>query len=88
MSEPCKCDCQKLVIALLDRADALHREEVAMIECGNAGAYSKLMKLQAENERLRKAGDAMSYALQTCKYSAEEIAHYSDAWQAALDRQP
>jgi hypothetical protein len=39
--------------------------------------------LQAENERLRKAGDALSYALQTCKYSAEEIAHYSDAWTEA-----
>jgi len=39
--------------------------------------------LAAENERLRKAGDALSYALQTCKYSAEEIAHYSDAWTEA-----
>ena len=39
--------------------------------------------LQAENARLRKAGDALSYALQTCKYSAEEIAHYSDAWTEA-----
>ena len=39
--------------------------------------------LKAENERLRKSGDALSYALQTCKYSAEEIAHYSDAWTEA-----
>ena len=39
--------------------------------------------LKAEVARLRKAGDALSYALQTCKYSAEEIAHYSDAWTAA-----
>jgi len=38
---------------------------------------------KAEVERLRKAGDALSYALQTCKYSAEEIAHYSDAWTEA-----
>jgi hypothetical protein len=39
--------------------------------------------LKAENARLRKAGDALSYALQTCKYSPEEIAHYSDAWTEA-----
>ena len=47
-----------------------------------------LKKSMSENERLRKAGDALSYALQTCKYSAEEIAHYSDAWQAAKESQP
>jgi len=62
VSEPHKCDCQKLVIALLDRADALHREERMMLEYGNSATYSKLMKLQAENERLRKAGDAMEIA--------------------------
>jgi hypothetical protein len=39
--------------------------------------------LKAEVERLRKAGDALSYALQTCKYSAEEIAHYAEAWTEA-----
>jgi len=45
--------------------------------------YEVYAALEAENERLRKAGDALSYALQTCKYSAEEIAHYSDAWTEA-----
>ena len=65
MNEPHKCDCQKLVIALLDRADALHREERMILECGYADAYSKLMKLQAENERMRKAGDAMEDAIRS-----------------------
>ena len=45
-------------------------------------------RLQAENERLRKAGDALSYALQTCKYSAEEIEHYSDSWTKAKEGAP
>ena len=55
--QPDKCNCQKLVIALLDRADALHREEIEFLQLGHAAAYSKLHDLQAENERLRKAGD-------------------------------
>ena len=80
MSEPHKCDCQKLVIALLDRADALHREEVVMMECGHADAYSKLMKLQAENERLRKAGDDMAWALMGNPTV--------EAWNAAKGVQP
>jgi uncharacterized small protein (DUF1192 family) len=49
----------------------------------NQDLENQIDALKAENERLRKAGDALSYALQTCKYSAEEIAHYSDAWTAA-----
>jgi hypothetical protein len=46
-----------------------------------------LGKQEVLNLRLVKAGDALSYALQTCKYSAEEIAHYSDAWLAAKETQ-
>ncbi len=49
----------------------------------NQDLENQIDALKAEVERLRKAGDALSYALQTCKYSAEEIAHYSDAWTEA-----
>jgi hypothetical protein len=52
-------------------------------EDGEFVRHADYAALQAENARLRKAGDALSYALQTCKYSAEEIAHYSDAWTEA-----
>ena len=52
-------------------------------EDGEFVRHADYAALLAENERLRKAGDALSYALQTCKYSAEEIAHYSDAWTEA-----
>ena len=49
----------------------------------NQDLENQIDALKAEVERLRKAGDALSYALQTCKYSAEEIAHYADAWTEA-----
>jgi hypothetical protein len=52
-------------------------------EDGEFVRHADYAALKAENERLRKAGDALSYALQTCKYSAEEIAHYADAWTEA-----
>ena len=52
-------------------------------EDGEFVRHADYAALLAENERLRKAGDALSYALQTCKYTAEEIAHYADAWTKA-----
>ena len=48
----------------------------------------QIARLKRENQRLRKAGDALSYALQTCKYSAEEIEHYSDSWTKAKEGAP
>jgi aryl carrier-like protein len=51
-----------------------------MMECGHADAYSKLMKLQAENERLRKAGDDMAWALMGNPTV--------EAWNAAKGVQP
>ncbi len=62
MSQPDKCDCQKLVIALLDRADSLHREEIMFLEMGHASAYSKLHDLQSEVERLTKERDHYQWA--------------------------
>ena len=58
---------------------------IAMVYGSNPEFFKdqQIARLKRENERLRKAGDALSYALQTCKYSAEEIAHYSDAWTEA-----
>jgi len=71
------------VAALQAEVERLKAETVKQIEAALPPVEAYIAKLEAENERLRKAGDALSYALQTCKYSAEEIAHYSDAWTEA-----
>lgn len=85
MSQPDKCDCQKLVIALLDRADALHRDEIEMLECGHAKTYSQVHALQAEVERLRKAGDDCEKALCRIVSDAFFLERMPATWAVGID---
>jgi uncharacterized small protein (DUF1192 family) len=74
--------------ALQAEVERLKAETVKQIEAALPPVEAYIAKLEAENERLRKAGDAMAAIIRPPAHGPGEWEGEYDAWHAAKGVQP
>ena len=71
------------VAALQAEVERLKAETVKQIEAALPPVEAYIAKLEAENERLRKAGDDLAYGYENGQNNPVVIKNYVSAWLAA-----